>query len=159
MIGYIMFLSSKVANVRYAATFLIASSAMVMGPMSNAHISANVVTDTARSSAIGLNVSSRHSCLHYANVLTVLQVMFGNIGGLIATWGYITWDAPDFHIGNGLNLAAASMMLIVATAGWFWMKWSNKQRDKRDVVAELGDMSQTEIADLDWKHPGFRWRT
>jgi sugar phosphate permease len=141
MIGYIMFLSSKVANVRYAATFLIASSAMVMGPMSNAHISANVVTDTARSSAIGLNV------------------MFGNIGGLIATWGYITWDAPDFHIGNGLNLAAASMMLIVATAGWFWMKWSNKQRDKRDVVAELGDMSQTEIADLDWKHPGFRWRT
>lgn len=61
MIGYSMFLGSKVAEVRYAACFLIASSAMVLGPMSNAHISANVVTDTARSSAIGLNVS-RPSC-------------------------------------------------------------------------------------------------
>lgn len=52
-----MFLASDVDRVRYAATFLIASSCMVLGPMSNAHISANVVSDTARSSSIGLNVS------------------------------------------------------------------------------------------------------
>lgn len=57
--GYIMFLASKVNSVRYGATFLITSSSMVMGPMSNAHISANIVSDTARSSAIGLNVSIR----------------------------------------------------------------------------------------------------
>ena len=56
MTGYIMFLASKVAEVRYGACFLIASSAMVIGSMSNAHISANVVSDTARSSAIGINV-------------------------------------------------------------------------------------------------------
>ena len=55
--GYTMFLASTVAQVRYGATFLIASSAMALGPMSNAHVSANVVSDTARSSAIGLNVS------------------------------------------------------------------------------------------------------
>jgi sugar phosphate permease len=59
MAGYIMFLASKVARVRYGATFMIASSAMVLGPMSNAHISANVVSDTARSSAIGLNVRQK----------------------------------------------------------------------------------------------------
>lgn len=56
MTGYIMFLASKVPTVRYVATFLIASSTMVLGPMSNAQISANVVSDTARSSAIGFNV-------------------------------------------------------------------------------------------------------
>ncbi|KEZ44001.1 Tna1 [Scedosporium apiospermum] len=141
MAGYIMFLASKVNVVRYAATFLIASSTMTLGPMSNAQISANVVSDTARSSAIGLNV------------------MMGNIGGLVSTWSYIVWDAPDFHIGNGLNLAAASVILIVATAAWFWMKWDNKKRDGRNVEEELAGMSPREIADLDWKHPGFRWRT
>lgn len=58
MAGYILFLASKVPKVRYGACFLIASSANVLGPMSNAHISANVVSDTARTSAIGMNVSS-----------------------------------------------------------------------------------------------------
>ncbi|TQN69430.1 putative transporter [Colletotrichum shisoi] len=141
MCGYIMFLASKVAKVRYGATFLIASSAMVMGPMSNAHISANVVSDTARSSAIGLNV------------------MFGNIGGLVSTWSYLGWDAPDFHIGNGLNLGASSMILILATAAWFWMKWDNKRRDDLSIEEELAGLSEQEVRDLDWKHPAFRWRT
>ncbi|KAH6693418.1 major facilitator superfamily domain-containing protein [Plectosphaerella plurivora] len=141
MSGYIMFLASRVNTVRYAATFLIASSAMVLGPMSNAHISANVVSDTARSSAIGLNV------------------MCGNIGGLVSTWSYIVWDAPDFRIGNGLNLAAASMILIIATSAWFWLKWDNKRRDGRSVEEELAGLSPKEVSNLDWKHPGFRWRT
>ncbi|PKS11158.1 hypothetical protein jhhlp_002919 [Lomentospora prolificans] len=141
MTGYIMFLASKVPTVRYAATFLIASSTMVLGPMSNAQISANVISDTARSSAIGLNV------------------MMGNIGGLVSTWSYITWDGPDYHIGNGLNLAAASVILIIATAAWVWMKRDNKKREGRNVEEELAGMSPQEIADLDWKHPGFRWRT
>ncbi|CRK04390.1 hypothetical protein BN1708_009662 [Verticillium longisporum] len=141
MTGYIMFLASETATIRYAATFLIASSAMVMGPMSNAHISASVVSDTARSSAIGLNV------------------MFGNVGGLISTWSYLVKDAPNFPIGNGLNLAAATMILIIATCGWFWMKWDNKKRDGRNVEEELAGLSPGQVSDLDWKHPGFRWRT
>ncbi|ROT36166.1 MFS general substrate transporter [Sodiomyces alkalinus F11] len=141
MAGYIMFLASNVAQVRYAATFLIASSTMVLGPMGNAHISANVVSDSARSSAIGLNV------------------MMGNIGGLVATWSFIVWDAPDYPIGNGLNLAAATVILIVSTSFYFWMKWDNKRRDGRSVEEELAGMSQKEVSNLDWKHPGFRWRT
>lgn len=57
MCGYAMFLGSESLKVRYGATFFIASSAMVLGPMSNAQISANIVSDTARTSAIGMNVS------------------------------------------------------------------------------------------------------
>ena len=84
--------------------------------------------------------------------------MFGNIGGLVSTWSYLVWDAPDFHIGNGLNLACASMILIIATAALFWMKWDNKKRDGRDMEAELSGLSVKEIQDLEWKHPGFRWK-
>lgn len=140
MVGYIMFLASKDAHVRYGATFLIASSAFVLGPMSNAQVSANVVSDTARSSGIGMNV------------------MFGNIGGLISTWSFLPWDGPDYAIGNGLNLATSSTILILSTALLFWMYADNKKRDSRSIEEELAGMDQKQIQDLDWKHPAFRWR-
>jgi len=56
MIGYIMFLATTDAQTRYGATFLIASGAFSFGALCNAHVAANVVSDTARSSAIGMNV-------------------------------------------------------------------------------------------------------
>jgi sugar phosphate permease len=55
MVGYVMFLASTNPQVRYGAAFLVASSAFALGPISNAQVSANVVSDTARSSAIGTN--------------------------------------------------------------------------------------------------------
>lgn len=55
MIGYIMFLASENAQVRYGATFIITASAFMLGALTNAQVSANVVSDTARSAAIGTN--------------------------------------------------------------------------------------------------------
>lgn len=140
MVGYCMFLGSQNQTVRYAATFLIASSSFVFGPLSNAQVSANVVSDTARSGGIGMNV------------------MLGNIGGLVAAWSFLPWDAPDYHIGNGLNLATAGTILIVSTLTLLWMKRDNKKREMVDVDSSLAGLSQEEIQDLDWKHPAFRWR-
>ncbi|KAJ6439785.1 MFS transporter [Purpureocillium lavendulum] len=140
MIGYIMYLASTNSSVRYAATFLIASSVFAVGPLANAQASANVVSDTARSAAIGMNV------------------MFGNIGGLISSWTFLPFDAPNYHIGNGLNLATNTTVLIVATLTLLWMKRDNKARAARNVDAELEGLTPQEIEDLDWKHPAFRWR-
>lgn len=140
MIGYSIFLGSKDAHVRYAATFLISSSAFAFGPLANANVAANVVSDTARSAAIGMNV------------------MFGNIGGLIAGWSFLPWDGPNYHIGNGLNLATASMTLIISALMWVWMRRDNKKRVKRDVYSELHGLTEKEIEDLDWKHPEFQWK-
>lgn len=55
IIGYSMFLGTTNPNARYAATFLLSSSLFSVGPLANSQVSANVVSDTARSSAIGLN--------------------------------------------------------------------------------------------------------
>ncbi|KAK4238349.1 major facilitator superfamily domain-containing protein [Achaetomium macrosporum] len=140
IVGYSMFLGTENSNARYAATFLLSSSLFAVGPLSNAQVSANVVSDTARSSSIGLNV------------------MMGNIGGLISTWSYLPWDAPNYHIGNGLNLAACCTVLIISTVTLFWMKWDNKRRDGRSIEEELAGMSQQEIQGLDWRHPAFRWK-
>lgn len=140
MAGYTMFLASENTRVRYGATFLITTGAFMLGALTNAQVAANVVSDTARSSAIGTNV------------------MIGNIGGLISTWSFLSRDAPNYHIGNGLNLATSSTVLLLTTLTLFWMKRDNKRREGRSVEEELAGLSTDEASDLDWKHPAFRWR-
>lgn len=140
MAGYVMFLASEDLHVRYGATFLITSGAFMLGALTNAQVSANVVSDTARSSAIGTNV------------------MVGNIGGLVSTWSFLAWDAPNYHIGNGLNLATSSTVLLITTLTLLWMNRDNKRREGRSVEEELSGLSHEEASDLDWKHPAFRWR-
>ena len=140
MVGYIMFLASENNQVRYAATFLLASSCTAVGPLANAQVAVQVVSDTSRAVSLAVNM------------------MFGNTGGLISTWSYISSDAPGYPIGHGLNLAAASSILICSTLALLWMKYDNKQRDKKDVDQELEGMTPEEIENLEWKHPGWRWR-
>ncbi|KAM3415155.1 hypothetical protein BST61_g10279 [Cercospora zeina] len=142
MIGYIMFLASTDGEVRYGAIFIIAIGAFTFGSLCNAQVSANVVTDTARSSAIGTNV------------------MLGNVGGLISTWAFLPFDGPNYPIGNGLNLATSSTVLILSIALWFWIRWDNGKREREHRVPEqeLEGLGRREIEDLDWKHPAFRWR-
>ena len=156
MVGYIMFLASTESQVRYGATFIIASGAFSFGALCNAQGSANVVTDTARASAIGT------VCIHEKtarNLLTAAQiVMFGNVGGLISTWSFLPFDGPNYRIGNGLNLATSSTILILGVVLLLWMKRSNSKRAQVDVDAELAGKSAGEIEDLDWRHPSFRWR-
>jgi hypothetical protein len=48
--------STTGGQIRYGATFIITTGAFSFGALCNAQVSANVVSDTARSSAIGLNV-------------------------------------------------------------------------------------------------------
>jgi hypothetical protein len=140
MTGYIMFLASTAARVRYGATFIIASGAFSFGALCNAHVSANVVSDTARASAIGTNV------------------MLGNVGGLISTWSFLPFDKPNYHIGNGLNLATSSVIFLLSIGLLFWMKYNNKQREKKAVDEELAGLTLGQQQDLDWAHPSFRWR-
>ncbi|GAB0138735.1 hypothetical protein EsDP_00006960 [Epichloe bromicola] len=140
MVGYSMFLGSDSSSAGYAATFLIAMSTFTNGAMTNAQVSASDMSDTARSAAIGTNV------------------MMGNIGGLISSWVFLPWDAPSYHVGNRLNLAAASMIFVVSTLTLFWMKWDNRKRAQRDIDGELHGLTRKEIEDLDWKHPAFKWK-
>ena len=84
--------------------------------------------------------------------------MMGNIGGLISTWSFLPFDAPNYHIGNGLNFATSSTIFLTALLLLFFMKADNKRRSKKDVDAELEGLDEKQIQALDWKHPSFRWR-
>lgn len=140
VVGYAMFLASTNPNVRYGATFLPFMGIFTYGALTNSHVAANVVSDTAKSSAIATNV------------------MLGNMGGLISTWAFLPSDAPHYKVGNGLNLAAQASMIIIAIVLYFWVKRDNQRREAVDVVAELEGKTMEEIRDMDWKHPEFRWR-
>ncbi|KAJ9662469.1 hypothetical protein H2198_001358 [Neophaeococcomyces mojaviensis] len=143
MIGYIMFLATTQHDpqTRYGATFIIASGAFSFGALCNSQVSANLVSDTARAAGIGTDV------------------MMGNIGGLISTWSFLPFDGPNYRIGNGLNLATSTTILILSIFLTFWMKWDNKRREKVDIDAKLAGLSQQQVEDLDWRHPGFRWKS
>ncbi|KAH7078107.1 major facilitator superfamily protein [Paraphoma chrysanthemicola] len=143
MAGYAIFLATRNPQIRYGAIFLNASTAFTLGAMANAQVSANVLSDSARSIAIGTNV------------------MFGNIGGLIATWTYLPKDAPGYEIGNGLNLACAIMWTVVAIVTGVWMIYDNKKRDERSAAGareELAGLTAKEAQDLEWRHPDWRWK-
>ncbi|PHH74923.1 hypothetical protein CDD82_4712 [Ophiocordyceps australis] len=141
MLGYCMYLGSESPSVRYGATFLIASSIFSVAPLTNAHVSANVVSDTARSAALGTNI------------------MMGNIGGLISGWSYLPWDAPNYRIGNGLNLATSATIVLLGTLMLLWMDKDNQRRQRLHVDIELQDLTSKQLEDLDWKHPSFRWHS
>jgi len=143
MIGYIMFLATTQHDpqTRYGATFIIASGAFSFGALCNSQVSANLVSDTARAAGIGTDV------------------MMGNIGGLISTWSFLPFDGPNYRIGNGLNLATSTTILLLSIFLTFWMKWDNKRREKVDIDAKLAGLSQQQVEDLDWRHPGFRWKS
>ena len=74
MVGYIMFLASTDGQVRYGATFLITAGAFSFGALCNAQVSANVLSDTARASAIGTNVMFGTSKCTTLLALTILTI-------------------------------------------------------------------------------------
>jgi sugar phosphate permease len=139
VVGYIMFVASTNPQLRYGALFVIAMGPFSSGALCNAIVSANVVSDTARSAAISTNV------------------MLGSLGGLISTWSFLPFDAPNYPIGNRLNLATSLASLLGSIGLLAWMKRNNKTRDMCDAGQRLAGLKEKEIQDLDWSHPSFRW--
>ena len=87
--------------------------------------------------------------------------MAGYLGGLVATWTYLPGDGPMYPIGNGLNLAVSAGITIVAGTGLLWMKHDNKRRDAlapEKRRQKLEGLTGADIAELEWKHPDFRWK-
>ena len=140
--GYIIFLATTNGTARYVATFLVAAGSLGFGAYSQSQASANVVSDTTRSAAIGT------------------YQMLGNIGGLISTWSFLPADGPNYPVGNGLNLAANLAIVIGTIMLGYWMAMDNKKRDRQGqaVRIEVEQQDRKQIQDLDRTRPNFRWR-
>lgn len=140
IVGYIIFLSTTNGSTQYAATFLIACRAFPSGALANAHIAANTISHTSRSTAIA----------------TV--VPFGHIRGFCSSWIFTPKDGPVYPIGNGLDSGTSTTLTILTAVMIFWIRRDNKKRRQVDSGRGLQWMTSKEIQDLDWKHPDFRWK-
>ncbi|KPV77718.1 uncharacterized protein RHOBADRAFT_31279 [Rhodotorula graminis WP1] len=138
-IGYIMYLSSMNPQVRYAAAFMVAIGAFSFGALCTAWAAANVTSDTARASAIG----------------TV--VMFGNLGGLIATWTFLPKDGPRYVPGNAFNLAGSVIMFCAAAGLWAWQVRENRAKENGRDDHYLVGKTEEEVQLLGTKNPHFRY--
>lgn len=60
--------------------------------------------------------------------------------------------------GNSANLACAIILMMIGICLAIWELRDNKKRSKIDIDVQFESLTRKEIEDLDWKHPGFRWR-
>ena len=133
-----MQLASSSPGVRYAGTFFIASGAFPCSPLILAWLSNNLAPHYTKATGLGFIVA------------------FGNCGAFVATFTYLSQDAPNYVIGHSINLGAIVLTLIGVTVNIVYIRWENAARKagKRDYRFEQvreGD------GELGYRHPEFMY--
>lgn len=75
-----------------------------------------------------------------------------------SVWTYLPKDAPNFHKGNAINLAASIVILVLAAGGAVYLKLENDKRDRGERDHRLDGLSEEEVRDLGYRHPKFRYQ-
>ncbi|KAF8523418.1 major facilitator superfamily domain-containing protein [Gautieria morchelliformis] len=140
VIGYAIFVATENSQARYAACFLGIAGGTPSGPMMLTWATDNAAPETVRA------------------VTTALVPGLGTIGAIIAVWTYLPNDAPNYHRGNSLNLAACSLVCVLAVIGVRYIHWENAKRDRGDRDRRLVGKSQEEIEELGSRHPAYRYQ-
>jgi len=134
--GYIMQLASDRPGVKYGGTFLVAAGAFPCSPLVLAWLGNNLAPHYIKATGLGF------------------QVAIGNCGAFVATFTYLSQDAPRYVTGHSINLGAIGLVLILTTCNLVYIKWENKARasGKRD-----DRLARAEGTELGYKHPHFRY--
>ncbi|KAK4067983.1 hypothetical protein Trihar35433_6543 [Trichoderma harzianum] len=123
-------------NVQYGALFLITSGAYTAMPIVVCWFNMNLGSHTRR--AVG----------------SAWQVGYGNLGGIIAVFIFLTKDAPKFTTGYSVCLAFTVISMIASTIYGIGCLMANKQRDNMTEVPDLTEEEKTELGDL---NPEYRY--
>jgi MFS family permease len=88
---------------------------------------------------------------------TAFQIGFGNIGGIIATFLFLTKDAPQFKTGLGVSIAFTALAAIMLGALWLYLIRLNKKKQTTSYLEKwnrLNDEQQVLAGD---RHPAFKY--
>ncbi|TKA81509.1 hypothetical protein B0A55_02993 [Friedmanniomyces simplex] len=135
-IGYIMQLASHRPGIKYGGTFFVAAGAFPCSPLVLAWLSNNLAPHYIKATGLGL------------------QVAIGNCGAFVATFTYLSQDAPNYITGHAINLGAIGLILVVTGANMAYIRWENAARagGRRDYRLQRG-----EEGGLGYRHPEFRY--
>jgi hypothetical protein len=84
-------------------------------------------------------------------------VLIGSCGALLATWTYLTKDAPLYKRGHFINVGTNCVAVTLAVIGIIYTKWGNKKREARYRQKRLANLSEDEKSVLGYRHPDFRY--
>ncbi|KUI64793.1 hypothetical protein VM1G_00713 [Cytospora mali] len=90
---------------------------------------------------------------HRRAVGSAWQVGFGNIGGIIATYSFLSKDAPYYRPGHSICIGFICLSAVSSCAYAALITWENRRRE-RTVRATLTEYEKTELGDL---NPAFRY--
>lgn len=133
-IGYIMQLASQKPGVKYAGTFFVAAGAFPCSPLVLAWLSNNLAPHYIKATGLGF------------------QVAIGNCGAFVATFTYLSQDAPKYTTGHAINLGAIGLSLLLTLGNMAYIRWENAARKsgKRDYR-----LSAAGGQELGYRHPSF----
>lgn len=85
---------------------------------------------------------------------TAWQVGFGNIGGIVATYSFLSGDAPRFTKGYAISLGFTALSIISCAIYLVSITVENRKRAKAARNVGLSEYEKTELGDL---NPEFKY--
>lgn len=119
IVGFVMLLVSQNIYVKYAGCFLIVGGVYPNVPQGIAWNGNNIGGSLKR--GVGL----------------AMHVGFGNLGGIIASYSFLTKDSPRFLSGISMLIGLLCMSLILQAAMTAFYRLENARRDRQYKAPEM----------------------
>lgn len=126
IIGFALLLGSGKPHVQYTGTFFAASGIYPLVPMGVAWNGNNIGGSLKRGVGIAMHVG------------------FGNLGGTISAFIYLTKYAPRFKPGHSALIGTVSMSFVLTLFMTIWLRGENKRRDESAKSLNLTPEDWTE---------------
>ena len=85
---------------------------------------------------------------HRRSIATAWQVGFGNIGGIIATFSFLSYDAPWYTKGYAISIGFTCLAVVTCIVYAASITWSNTRRANSVPDVGLSEHEKTELGDL-----------
>ncbi|CZT49129.1 related to allantoate permease [Rhynchosporium secalis] len=131
IVGLLLLVSNGVSHVQYAGTFFAASGIYTMVPMITAWTSNNIGGSLKRGVGIAM------------------QVGFGNLGGAISGFVYLSKDKPRFITGHSVLITLISMSFVLTS---FMTIYYRRENARRDAICADRDITHGEYTEeMKWQ--------
>lgn len=133
VVGLIMLISSDNNHVKYTGCFFFASGIYPNVPQGVAWNGNNIGGSLKRGVGIAMHVG------------------FGNLGGAIAAFIYLSTDAPHYRKGHGILIGMLTMSITLSTFMTLYLRRENARRDREhkplDKYSEADKVAEREKGD------------
>jgi sugar phosphate permease len=134
--GFVMLICTSNPHVQYAGTFFAASGIYPLVPMGVAWNGNNIGGSLKRGVGIAMHVG------------------FGNLGGILAAFTFLSKDSPRFKPGHATLIGTLSMSFVLTLLMHVYLRWENARRDKVAQETGLHPENHTDEMKHEQRHRG-----